>query len=153
MQRRTFLSSTLVGATSAWIGCGSSDDSDTTASTTAGGTSAASGGGATGAAAQGSSQGGAGAAATSTGQGGASQGGASPIVWDIGAPTFVEGGGSTFDLAPTLPNGVVPGGTFEVDGSGAPLPSGMSLSAGGVLTLGAAMASVTAGVVFRYTEP
>src|SRR5262245_35920464 len=140
MKRRTFLSSTLVGTTSAWMGCGSSDE--------AGGA-----GGATGPSAQGTGEGGARATATSTGHGGAGEGGAAPIIWDIGAPTFVEGSGGTFDLAPTLPNGVVPGGAFDVDSSGAPLPSGMTLSAAGVLTLGAAIAGITSGVVFRYTEP
>ena len=136
MQRRTFLSSTLALATSASIGCDSSEEASATASS-----SSAAGAGAAGSAAQG------------TGQGGGGHGGAGPLVWDIGAPTFVEGASSTFDLAPTLPSGVVPGGTFAVDPSGAPLPSGMTLSPAGLLEVGAAVAGATAGVVFSYTEP
>jgi hypothetical protein len=57
----------------------------------------------------------------------------------------------SFDLKTTLPSGIAPGGTFAVDASGSALPSGLTLSAEGVLTITSAVAGDTAGVVFSYT--
>lgn len=64
---------------------------------------------------------------------------------------FVAGSNATFDLKTTLPSGTATGGTFAVDGSGSPLPQGLTLSADGVLTLTSAAVGETAGVVFSYT--
>jgi hypothetical protein len=59
--------------------------------------------------------------------------------------------GASFDLAATLPAGVAPGGVFEVDSSGAPLPAGVTLTPGGQLFVSGSATGRTAGVVFRYT--
>lgn len=59
--------------------------------------------------------------------------------------------GATFDLSATLPAGVNRGGVFEVDPSGAPLPSGVTLAPGGQLFVSGTATGGTAGVVFRYT--
>jgi hypothetical protein len=56
-------------------------------------------------------------------------------------------------LATTLPAGVIAGGTFAVSTVGAPLPLGMTLSAGGILSVGTSLAAETSGVIFSYTEP
>jgi len=45
------------------------------------------------------------------------------------------------------------GGSFAVDGSGAGLPSGMTLSTAGVLSVGTAVVGDTNNVIFSYTEP
>jgi hypothetical protein len=47
--------------------------------------------------------------------------------------------------------GAPTGGTFSVDASGAALPSGMSLSTQGLLSLGDALVGDTDGVVFAYS--
>ncbi|MCX8005115.1 MAG: hypothetical protein N2688_09185, partial [Burkholderiaceae bacterium] len=60
---------------------------------------------------------------------------------------------TTYDLSATLPAGVVRGGTFGVDPSGARLPDGMTLSPAGILSLGSATVGQTTGVIFTYTEP
>jgi hypothetical protein len=74
-------------------------------------------------------------------------------VWDVGVLSFVAGTSGTFNLAATLPSGVVAGGTFAVDPRGAALPAGVSLSPSGVLSVGAGGASAAVGVIFTYTEP
>jgi hypothetical protein len=67
---------------------------------------------------------------------------------------MVVGSVTTVDLKPALPAGLRSGGRFEVDASGSPLPSGVTLSADGLLTAAAnATAGVTLGVVFAYIEP
>jgi hypothetical protein len=58
-----------------------------------------------------------------------------------------------FDLAATLPPDVARGGFFGVSASGAALPSGMILSANGILSMGSATPGRAVGVVFTYTEP
>jgi hypothetical protein len=76
----------------------------------------------------------------------------SVAAWDVGAVYF-DVNDAAFDLAATLPAGVVRGGTFGVSTSGAALPSGMSLSASGILSVGSATAGPVVGVVFTYAEP
>ncbi|MGE0764552.1 MAG: hypothetical protein AB7N80_14850 [Bdellovibrionales bacterium] len=73
--------------------------------------------------------------------------------WNVGTLTFIEGGGTTIDLANTLPPEIKRNGTFAVDPSGANLPPGMNLSASGLLSVSTAAAGDTIGVVFNYTEP
>src|SRR5437016_550028 len=77
----------------------------------------------------------------------------SPTSWSLSIPSFVSGSGTAFDLATTLPSGVTRGGTFGVDSRGAALPSGMSLSPSGILSVGTAGASRAVGVLFIYSEP
>ena len=61
---------------------------------------------------------------------------------------------ATIDLNNTLPAGVVRGGVFSVDGSGARLPTGAALATNGLLTVAAsAVVGVTSGVVFAYAAP
>jgi hypothetical protein len=74
-------------------------------------------------------------------------------VWAISSLLFTVGGGATVDLSSTLPLDVKRGGTFMVDPSGSPLPSGMTLSPAGILAVGTAAAGVVNGVVFGYDEP
>ncbi len=65
---------------------------------------------------------------------------------------FTAGATQAIDLNDTLPAGVARGGTFSVDGSGAALPVGVTLSAGGILNVSAtATTGVTAGLIFAYT--
>jgi hypothetical protein len=71
----------------------------------------------------------------------------------VNVPTLLVGSGATFDLAPTLPSGVVRGGTFGVSSSGSSLPGGMSLSSAGLLSVGNATSGQTTGVLFTYAEP
>jgi hypothetical protein len=71
----------------------------------------------------------------------------------LALPIFTAGTGATFDLSTTLPSGLARGGTFSVASSGAALPSGMSLSSGGILSVGSASASQVSGVIFAYQEP
>lgn len=73
--------------------------------------------------------------------------------WNPVLPVFLAGTSSTFDLAGTLPGGVIRGGVFGVSSSGAALPTGMALSPSGVLSVGSAVAGQVTGVVFTYTEP
>ncbi|HET9024294.1 MAG TPA: hypothetical protein VFN64_06945 [Burkholderiaceae bacterium] len=61
--------------------------------------------------------------------------------------------GASFDLAATLPANIAPGGRFDVDPSGAPLPPGITLMPSGLLTVSGSATGGTAGVVFRYTPP
>jgi chitodextrinase len=77
-----------------------------------------------------------------------------PAAWNIDpAPVLVAGSASTYDLAPTLPQGVVRGGVFSIDPSGAPLPSGVTLTSAGVLSATATASGSFSGVVFSYREP
>ena len=77
-----------------------------------------------------------------------------PPTWTISPePSFVIGQITTTDLSTTLPAGIVKGGIFSVDLSGATLPQGMTLSPAGILSLGGAAVGSTSGVVFSYTEP
>lgn len=77
-----------------------------------------------------------------------------PQAWNVNPwPFFVTGSGTSFDLATTLPVGIVRGGAFGVASSGSPLPAGMTLSSAGVLAVGSAVVSQAVGVVFTYTEP
>jgi hypothetical protein len=70
------------------------------------------------------------------------------------ALAIVIGAVTTVDLKPALPTGLASGGRFEVDASGRPLPSGVTLSSDGLLSVAAdAAAGVTLGVVFAYIEP
>jgi hypothetical protein len=71
----------------------------------------------------------------------------------VSLPTFTSGSSTAFDLSTTLPSGVVSGGTFSVDPNGAPLPTGMTLSSKGILSVGTAVATSVGGVVFVYAEP
>lgn len=77
-----------------------------------------------------------------------------PAAWDV-APNhaLTLPPGATFDLAATLPKTVSGGGVFEVDPSGAPLPSGITLLPTGLLSISSSATGGTAGVVFRYTPP
>jgi hypothetical protein len=68
--------------------------------------------------------------------------------------SFVAGTSATVQLTDTLPAGVARGGHFSVKASGAPLPSGATLSASGVLVVSAATpVGATSGVIFEYSEP
>lgn len=73
-------------------------------------------------------------------------------IWTVGTQTFTEGGG-TSDIASTGPSGAVAGGVYTVDVTGTQLPSGMTLSTSGTLSVGSATAQTASGVVFEYTEP
>jgi hypothetical protein len=57
------------------------------------------------------------------------------------------------DLAATLPTGVARGGTFGISQSGATLPTGMTLTSAGILSVGTATIGEVIGVVFTYAEP
>jgi hypothetical protein len=73
--------------------------------------------------------------------------------WVVGARTFAQGSADTSDIQPSGPAGYASGGSYDVDVSGQPLPSGMTLSDAGVLFVGSAAAGTTTGVVFGYNEP
>lgn len=72
--------------------------------------------------------------------------------WVVNPPSFAVGSNATFNLANTLPAGVARGGVFGVSASGAPLPSGMTLTPAGILGVGTAMVGSVAGVVFTYAS-
>lgn len=96
--------------------------------------------------------------ASSSGGGSSGTSGVGDVgTWNLpSAFSFVQGSSTSVDLSATLPTGVTgvkTGGIFSVDPSGAQLPSGMTLSANGVLSVGTASASSIAGVIFVYTEP
>ncbi len=64
------------------------------------------------------------------------------------------GSAAIFDMTMTLPAGLLPGGRFDIDPSGSPLPAGVTLTQQGLLAVsGAASGGIAAGVVFAYTEP
>jgi hypothetical protein len=77
-----------------------------------------------------------------------------PQAWNVNPWTyFVASAGTTFDLSPTLPSGVTRGGSFGIDPRGTPLPTGMTLTPQGMLSVGTAQVSQTSGVLFSYAEP
>jgi hypothetical protein len=84
-------------------------------------------------------------------------GGDDPVAvpdWDVApAGALRLAPGATFNLAATLPTDVPHGGVFDIDPSGAPLPSGITLQPSGLLTVGSSARGSAAGVVFRYTPP
>jgi len=73
--------------------------------------------------------------------------------WVVNPPSFAVGGGATFNLAATLPAGVARGGAFGVSSAGAKLPTGMTLTPTGILSVGVATVGSVAGVVFTYASP
>jgi hypothetical protein len=73
--------------------------------------------------------------------------------WVVGARSFLQGSADTADIQPSGPAGYATGGVYDVDVSGQPLPSGMTLSDAGVLFVGSATAGTTNVVVFGYNEP
>jgi hypothetical protein len=73
--------------------------------------------------------------------------------WNVGALYFAVGSGAKMDLSATLPSGVAKGGTFGVSSSGAALPSGVTLSSAGILSIGNAGATDVVGVIFTYQQP
>ena len=73
--------------------------------------------------------------------------------WVPDVPSMTVGSGTSFDLNSTLPARVARGGAFGVDASGARLPSGMILSAAGLLSVGSAARGTVAGVIFTYDAP
>ncbi len=75
------------------------------------------------------------------------------LSWPVPELVFVEGSGTSLSLGATLPAGVKAGGTFALDPGSAPLPSGMTLTPDGTLSLGAATAGSVGGVIFLYAEP
>jgi hypothetical protein len=63
-------------------------------------------------------------------------------------------GATGLDLTSTLPAGVPSGGSFGVSESGAELPAGVSLTAGGLLSAAPdALIGPVDGIVFTYTLP
>lgn len=78
---------------------------------------------------------------------------AASSAWVVNPPSFAVGSGATFNLATTLPVGVARGGAFGVSTSGARLPTGMGLTAAGILSVGTATVGSVAGVVFTYSSP
>ena len=78
---------------------------------------------------------------------------AAPSAWVVNPPSFAVGSGTTFNLATTLPAGVARGGAFDVSTSGARLPTGMTLTPAGILSVGTATVGSVAGVVFTYSSP
>lgn len=76
-----------------------------------------------------------------------------PLPWNVTLPAFPTGTSSSFDLASTLPAGVMRGGEFGISASGATLPAGMTLSASGILSVGNATVGTAVGVIFTYAEP
>ena len=78
---------------------------------------------------------------------------AGPAAWVVNPPSFAVGGGGSFNLSSTLPIGVARGGVFGVSASGANLPTGMTLTSAGILSVGSASVGSVAGVVFTYASP
>ena len=78
---------------------------------------------------------------------------AAPSAWVVNPPSFAVGGGGKFNLATTLPASVARGGLFDVSTSGARLPTGMTLTPAGILSVGTATVGSVAGVVFTYSSP
>jgi hypothetical protein len=75
----------------------------------------------------------------------------SQVSWTPRIPALPVGG--SFDLAGTLPPNVARGGRFGLDSRGAPLPTGMSLSEAGILSVGSAATGKVSGVLFTYEVP
>ncbi len=79
----------------------------------------------------------------------------SPTVWDP-SPWLVFAATRhpvRVDLSQTLPSGVSRGGTFSLASTSRSLPSGVSLSTQGVLTLVDPIAGITSNIIFAYAEP
>lgn len=77
---------------------------------------------------------------------------AASSAWVVNPPSFAVGSNATFNLAATLPAGVARGGVFGVSGAAAPLPTGMTLTPAGVLSVGTAKVGSVTGVVFTYSS-
>lgn len=76
-------------------------------------------------------------------------------VWDP-SPSLVFTAGTSnvkIDLANTLPVGIKRGGVFSLATTSQALPSGVTLSAQGVVTVVNAAAGITSNIVFAYAEP
>ena len=78
---------------------------------------------------------------------------AASSAWVVNPPSFAVGSGATFNLANTLPAGVARGGVFGISTSGARLPTGMSMTPAGILSVGTAIVGNVTGVVFTYASP
>lgn len=78
---------------------------------------------------------------------------AASTAWVVNPPSLAVGSGATFNLATTLPAGVARGGAFGVSTAGANLPTGMTLTPAGILSVGAAIVGSVSGVVFTYATP
>lgn len=74
-------------------------------------------------------------------------------VWIVPNISFTQGSTQTFDLSQTFPNCLAGQGIFGIDPSGTKLPAGMSLSSGGILSVGSAVVADTPGVIFNCTQP
>ena len=76
-------------------------------------------------------------------------------VWDPTPWLLFTAGESnvSLDLSLTLPTGIRSGGTFCLAATSSSLPSGMSLSAQGILTLANPIAGITSNIIFDYAEP
>ena len=57
------------------------------------------------------------------------------------------------DLSETLPSGVSRGGTFSLTSTSRSLPTGVSLSTQGILTVVDPIVGITSNIVFAYAEP
>lgn len=76
------------------------------------------------------------------------------LTWSINPPpVLIAGSSSGYDLSQTLPLGIVRGGTFSLDASSAPLPSGVTLSPAGTLSANTSTTGTFSGVIFAYKEP
>jgi hypothetical protein len=73
--------------------------------------------------------------------------------WNVGPLFFLAGSVAALSLELTLPSGAVKGGTFGISTTGAALPTGMTLSQSGILSVGSASPGKVDGVIFTYTEP
>lgn len=75
--------------------------------------------------------------------------------WEIDAKKIQDAlqKNTSIDLAKTLPRSVSKGGIFTVDPNGSPLPSGLSLSKEGILSVQFDKNIQVSGVVFAYEEP
>lgn len=71
--------------------------------------------------------------------------------WQLSDISFTAGSGLTYDLSLTLPSCLANKGVFSVDPSGNALPTGMTLSSNGLLSVGSAAVGDTTGVVFACT--
>lgn len=76
-----------------------------------------------------------------------------PAAWVPYVPALVVGSGATFDLSSTLPPSVNRGGIFGIDMGGSRLPTGMTLSTRGILSVGTAAIGTITGVIFTYDAP
>lgn len=77
----------------------------------------------------------------------------SSSAWNPSVPPLLVKSSASFDLAATLPLGVIKGGKFAIDASGAALPVGMLLTSAGILSVGTAAVGTVSGVIFTYETP